>query len=212
MKLGRQGEITFVANDTYLGLKVNSFESNVSEFAERPFVGEIKIQPDILPIWKVLNGREEFVLIRSGKDVVKMKYKEEKQGVRLSFYRNGKEEEEGEKKYEMQSSYLVRGSALRRLKQEFLEAIKQMKVLTISEGSFHFVKTPSLVVMRNDKKETFLTEDEIKNIKDIILQNYILSEPIPHKGKHYTINEDKDLVYRGVIIPKSLIKDLYVLL
>lgn len=197
MKLGRQGELSVKGDSTALIFESSPTEINTSE-GKRPFIGQVLVQPHSLKlIWEVLEGKRNRVTIRSGDKILIVKYQPEKNRVRFRFL---KEDED--------SSYILFGSALNRFKDLFLDAIKDMQVVTIRNGDFVATRAGDKYILRNGKLEYYIDSENAERLKQFILKNYLLKEPLPVSGK-ISIDEEKNLKYKGLVIPKESVKDLY---
>ena len=198
MKLGTQGELNVKASNTAL-----VFESIPTEINHRddrmPFQGQVIVQPHMIrTIWDVLEGKRPKATIKSGDKTLIVKYQPEKNRVRIRFT-------QGEEK---DSSYILFGGALNRFKDLFLDEVKKMSVSSVRHDDFVATRVGDKYILRNGKLEYYLDKDQAEKLKQFILKNYLLKEPIPVEGK-IAIDEDKNLRYKGLIIPKEAVKDLY---
>jgi len=198
MKLGKQGEIRILPESSALVFESKPTEIN-KQNGKEPFNGQLIVQPhSIKIIWDVLEGRKERVKIKSGQNVLSVIYQAEKNRVRLRFYDiNG----------ETESSYIVFGNALNKLKDEFLKAIRNSGIISVGTDSFSAMRIGDKVILKNGFKEYYLDKEEAEKLKAFILNNYILKEPVVITGK-VSIDEEKNVVYRGLKIPQLLVKEL----
>ncbi|HIC99895.1 MAG TPA: hypothetical protein EYP05_00945, partial [Piscirickettsiaceae bacterium] len=169
MKLGKQGEIRILPESSALVFESKPTEIN-KQNGKEPFNGQLIVQPhSIKIIWDVLEGRKERVKIKSGQNVLSVIYQAEKNRVRLRFYDiNG----------ETESSYIVFGNALNKLKDEFLKAIRNSGIISVGTDSFSAMRIGDKVILKNGFKEYYLDKEEAEKLIVFILNNYILKEPV----------------------------------
>ena len=198
IKIAKQGEITIEGKDSYISLKVNAFEPNNN--GSKPFRNEFKIQPHrVFDLLDVIDGNCDFTAFKSGMSVMKVKYKPEKNGIRLTF-----------RKDDASSSFLIINTKLNAFRKELIEAIRKLKVVSVSDENCHIVRTGDYLLLKNHSKEIFLTKAEANRLKELILHLSVVG-PINIKTRIYSVHNG-DLYYRGVFLPKSILKKLYVLI
>jgi len=206
VKIGKQGEIELEAKDSYISFKVKSFENNKDEGKEA-FNGEIKIQPHrVFDFLEVIYGEQDFTVLKSGISQLRIKNKMEKGGIRIHVIKT-----DGSRNIVASSSFLILNSKLNALKNELLKEIKNLKAVSIAKDDFHLLKTGEIIVMRNENKELFLDDTGKEQLKNIIFNNFIISNPRPIQTKLYKIDEERNLVFRGLLIPKEVIRKIYIL-
>lgn len=198
MKLGRQGEVKVLPDSSAIKFESKPTEINKQDEKE-VFDGQIIVQPhSIKLIWEVLEGKKEKVKVKSGQNILSIIYQAEKNRVRIRFY-----DVYGEK----ESSYILFGNALNRFKDEFLRAVKQAGIVSVNLNGFSAMRINDKVILRDDQKEFYLDKDQSERLKNFILNNYILKEPVVMEGK-IGIDEEKNIVYRGLKIPQPIVKEL----
>lgn len=197
MKLGRQGEVKVLPDSSAIKFESKPTEINKQDEKE-VFDGQIIVQPhSIKLIWEVLEGKKEKVKVKSGQNILSIIYQAEKNRVRIRFY-----DVYGEK----ESSYILFGNALNRFKDEFLRAVKQAGIVSVNLNGFSAMRINDKVILRDDQKEFYLDKDQSERLKNFILNNYILKEPVVMEGK-IGIDEEKNIVYRGLKIPQPIVKE-----
>ncbi len=202
MKLGTQGELTLVPNSSYLEIASRPTEINTRE-GFKPFSGGVKVQPHFLKtIWEVLENEREKAIIRSAGKLLVVKYQPEKNRIRISF-----KGEDG-----TYSSYILFGNAFARFKDLFLDSVKKLKVVSIQNGDFSGTKAGNFVILRKGTKELYLDEDMKEKLKEIILKNYLIKKPVKIDARNYQIDEEGNLIIKGLKIPKESVKEVYLFL
>ena len=196
MKLGKQGEINVLPLSSALAFESKPTEINKPEGKE-PFTGQIIVQPhSVKLIWEVLEGKRDRIRVRSGQNLLSIIYQKEKNRVRIKFISDDKE-----------SSYILFDKALNRFKDQFLKAVKEAGIVSVRDNGFVSMRIGDNIVLRNDKLEYYLNKEQAKKLKEFILNNYILKEPVVMTGK-IGIDEEKNIVYKGLKIPPSIVKEL----
>lgn len=79
--------------------------------------------------------------------------------------------------------------------------------MSVRDNGFVSMRIGDNIVLRNDKLEYYLNKEQAKKLKEFILNNYILKEPVVMTGK-IGIDEEKNIVYKGLKIPPSIVKEL----
>lgn len=198
LKLKGQGEIELVPRETFLEIISKPVEKN-KYGDKKPFSGSAIIQPfQVKNLWHTLEGKTDKFVVRSGKLFVVFRNYPQKGGHRIIYM--------GE---ESQSSYFLTGYNLAKFKDAYLEAVRKLGAITISQDGFSAARVADKLILRDGKYEFFLEEKDKAILKDIIYKNYLIKEPSPIKTPLYVINNNKDLIYKKVSIPLSAIKDLY---
>ena len=197
MKLGRQGSLNVEGRGSTIVFISNPTEVNTAD-GKKPFKGEVIVQPhSVKLIWEVLEGNRDNVIIRSGQNMLIVKNQFDKSRVRIRFANS-----------ESESSYIVFGGALSRFKDAFLNAVRNAGVVSLRNKDFSAIRVGNQVILRNGTKEYYVDEEEAKKLKEFILRNFLLKQPVKMEGK-IGIDEEKNLTYKGLTIPYDNIKDLY---
>lgn len=204
MRIAKQGEIKFNAGTSALRVHSEPTELNKGENAERPFKGDIIVQPHSVPLlWRALEGRIEKFVIKSGDARLFVRNQREKKRVRFVF---------SSERDSSHSSYVIPYNLLGKLRQELMEAVNKLGVISISHGDFSAIRTGNTVVLRNGKREIYLDDEGKRTLASFIYYNYLMGEPIQMKNKNFEIKETLDLAYKGLVIPRDLTRELYMLI
>jgi len=207
MKLGKQGEILLEPLETALKIKVMPTELNKPENGEK-FTGEIIVQPhSIYDLWKLLDGRNEKIKLSSGQNVLLAKRDKEKNSVVFTFM---------DKDNTKRSKFTLfnDNDKINQFQNYLNRVVKNLGIFVLSCNGFTVRRVKNNIILSS--KEThdyFLTEKDIDDLRKFILEEYLLKEGLKRtKGGKIRLDDDGNIIFRNIKIPKEIVKDFYSLI